>query len=179
MGWQGGVLVALGSSLIANLGSLWRQRGATAAPEVDVRQPLRTVVGVFRSKWWTIGYIAAFMAWLLHLGALAIAPLSLVQASLATGFVFLALIADRFFHIDVGKREWVGVALASAGLAFLALTAGNVHGSQSSYAVPAMIGFEAAMIALGAFLIVSARHRQIARGHTGVSRGRAGAPAEA
>src|SRR4051794_14245088 len=168
MGWQGGVLVALGSSLIANLGALWRQRGATAAPEVDVRQPLKTVVGLFRSKWWTIGYAAAFAAWLLHLGALAIAPLSLVQASLATGFVFLAVLADRFFHIDVGMREWLGVGMASAGLVFLALTAGDVHGSQSSYGLPGMIAFEAAMIAIGAFLILSASQRQIARDRTGI-----------
>src|SRR5436190_17961275 len=133
MGWQGGVLVALGSSLIANLGSLWRQRGAVAAPEVDVRRPLATVAGLFRSKWWTIGYLTAFVAWLLHIGALAIAPLSLVQACLATGFVFLALLADRFFGFDLGRREWAGMVLASAGLAFLALTAGNVHGSHSRY----------------------------------------------
>src|ERR671932_1236740 len=99
MGWQWGVLVALGSSLVANLGSLWRQRGAAAAPDVDIRKPLRTVVALFRSKWWTIGYVAAFVAWLLHIGALAIAPLSIVQASLATGFVFLAIFADRLFHI--------------------------------------------------------------------------------
>src|SRR5436190_1587019 len=168
MGWQGGVLVALGSSLIANLGSLWRQRGAVAAPEVNVRRPLRTVAGLFRSKSWTIGYIAAFVAWLLHLGALAIVPLSLVQAALATGFVFLAIIADRIFHIEVGRREWMGVALASAGLAFLAVTAGNVHGSQSSYALPAMIGFEAVMVALGVFLILTARRPRIAQNRTGV-----------
>ncbi|MEA2351130.1 MAG: hypothetical protein QOG86_2071, partial [Thermoleophilaceae bacterium] len=71
MGWQGGVIVALGSSLVANLGSLWRQRGAATAPEVDVRHPLKTVAGLFRSKWWTIGYVAAAIAWLLHVGALA------------------------------------------------------------------------------------------------------------
>src|ERR671932_2659759 len=99
MGWQVGVAVALASSAVANLGSLWRQRGATAAPDVDIRRPLRTVVGLFRSKWWTIGYAAAFLAWLLHIGALAIAPLTIVQASLATGFVFLAIFADRLFHI--------------------------------------------------------------------------------
>ena len=168
MGWQAGVLVALGSSLVANLGSLWRQRGAVTAPEVDIRRPLRTVVGLFRSKWWTIGYVAAFVAWLLHIGALAIAPLSIVQASLAAGFVFLAVLADRFFGFDLGTREWVGVGLASAGLAFLALSAGDVHGSQSKYGLPSMIGFEAGMVAVGALLILSARRGQTAGDRSGV-----------
>ncbi|MEA2309656.1 MAG: hypothetical protein QOI65_1942 [Thermoleophilaceae bacterium] len=168
MGWQGGVLVALGSSLVANLGSLWRQRGAATAPEVDVRHPLKTVAGLFRSKWWTIGYVAAAIAWLLHVGALAIAPLSIVQASLAAGFVFLALLADRFFGFDLGVREWVGVALASAGLAFLALSAGDVHGTQSSYAVPSMIAFEAGMVAVGALLILSSSGGERVRDRSGV-----------
>jgi drug/metabolite transporter (DMT)-like permease len=168
MGWQGGVLVALGSSFVANLGSLWRQRGAAAAPEVDVRRPLRTVVGLFRSRWWTIGYAAAAVAWLFHIGALAIAPLSIVQASLAAGFVFLAVLADRFFGFDLGVREWVGVGLASLGLAFLALSAGDVHGSQSSYALSSMIAFEAVMVAVGALLIVGARRGQIAGDRSGV-----------
>src|SRR3954447_8159327 len=150
MGWEVGLLVALGSSAVANLGSLWRQRGAVAAPDVDIRRPLRTVVGLFRSKWWTIGYAAAAIAWLLHIGALAIAPLSIVQASLAAGFIFLAVFADRFFGFDLGGREGVGVGRASLGLVFLALSAGNVHGSQSSYALPSMIAFEAAMVAVGA-----------------------------
>jgi drug/metabolite transporter (DMT)-like permease len=168
MGWQGGVLIALGSSLVANLGSLWRQRGAAAAPDVDVRRPLRTVVCLFRSRWWTIGYGAAAIAWLLHVGALAIAPLSIVQASLAAGFIFLAILADRFFGFDLGRREWAGVVLAAAGLAFLALSAGNVHGSQSTYQIAAMVGFEAAIVGIGASLIVSARRAPGGRDSGGV-----------
>ena len=168
MGWQWGVLVALGSSIVANLGSLWRQRGAAAAPDVDIRRPVRSVVCLFRSKWWTIGYIAAFAAWLLHIGALAITPLSIVQASLATGFVFLGVLADRFFGFDLRKREWAGVILASAGLAFLALSAGDVHGSQSRWGLPSMLSFEVAMVGIGALLIISARQEQVARDRTGV-----------
>jgi len=171
--WQGGVVVALASSLIANLGSLWRQRGATAAPDVDIRRPLATVVGLFRVKWWAIGYAAAVVAWLLHVGALAISPLSIVQASLATGFIFLGLLAERFFGFELGSREWIGIVLASAGLAFLALTAGKVHGSQSGYELESMIAFEAAMVAIGAVLLLSARHDQVARRSGGVMLGAA------
>jgi drug/metabolite transporter (DMT)-like permease len=168
MGWQAGVLIALASSAIANLGSLWRQRGAEAAPEVDIRRPLRTVAGLFRSKWWSIGYGCAAVAWMLHVGALAIAPLSIVQASLAAGFVFLAILADRFFGFDLGRREWAGVVLAALGLAFLALSAGDVKGTQSTYEIAAMIGFEAVMVGIGAFLLLTARTGQAMRDRSGV-----------
>jgi hypothetical protein len=80
-----------------------------------------------------------------------------VQSALAAGFVFLAVLADRFFGFDLGRREWTGVLLAAAGLAFLALTAGQVDGKQSEYSMIAIVGFELAMIGIGALLVVGQR----------------------
>jgi hypothetical protein len=168
MGWEGGAGLALASAFVTNLGFLWRHRGAVAAPDVDVRRPLHSAVCLFRSKWWTIGYVAAFIAWLLHIGAIALAPLSIVQASLAGGFVFLAVLAERFFGFELGKREWAGVLLSAAGLAFLALTAGEVKGKQSEYDLAPIIGFEVGMIAIGALLIVGQRGRLGGGARTGV-----------
>ena len=159
MGWEGGAGLALASAFVTNLGFLWRHRGAVDAPDVDARHPIRSAVGLFRSKWWSIGYAAAFVAWLLHVGALSLAPLSIVQSALAGGFVFLAVLADRYFGFELGRREWTGVLLAAAGLAFLSLTAGEVKGKQNDYELTAMIGFEAGMVAIGALLIVGQRGR--------------------
>ena len=168
MGWEGGAGLALASAFVTNLGFLWRHRGAAAAPDVDVRHPWRSAVGLFRSKWWTIGYVAALIAWLLHVGAMALAPLSIVQSALAAGFVFLAVLADRFFGCALGRREWTGVMLAAAGLAFLALTAGQVEGKQSEYATAPIVAFELGMVAIGALLIVGQRGRLGSGSRTGV-----------
>ena len=168
MGWQGGAVLALASAFVTNLGFLWRHRGAVAAPDVDMRHPLRSAIGLFKSKWWTIGYVAALVAWLLHVGALSMAPLSIVQAALAGGFVFLAVLADRFFGHELGRREWGGVLLAAGGLAFLAGTAGQVKGEQSDYGTLVIIGFQVAMIGLGALLIVGERGRLGGGTRTGV-----------
>ena len=159
MGWEGGAGLALASAFVTNLGFLWRHRGAVAAPDVDVRRPLHSAICLFRSKWWAIGYVAAFVAWLLHIGALALAPLSIVQAALAGGFVFLAVLAERFFGFELGRREWTGVVLSAVGLAFLALTAGEVNGKQSEYDIVPIVAFELGMIAIGALLIVGQRGR--------------------
>ena len=155
MGWQGGAALALGSAFVTNLGFLWRHRGAVAAPDVDARRPIHSAICLFRSKWWAIGYLAAFFAWLLHIGALALAPLSIVQSALAGGFVFLAVLAERFFGFELGRREWAGVLLSAAGLAFLALTAGEVNNKQSEYDLLPIIAFEVGMVGIGALLIVS------------------------
>jgi drug/metabolite transporter (DMT)-like permease len=110
-----GLLLALASAATSNLGFLMRHRGAVAAPDVDPRRPLRSAVGLFKSKWWTLGYIVAALAYALHVGALALAPISLVQAVLAGGLVLLGVLAERLFGFELGKREWVGIGLAAAG----------------------------------------------------------------
>ena len=52
--------------------------------------------------------------------ALALAPISLVQSTIAGCLVFLTVVADRVFGHQVTRREWIGVALTAIGLAFLA-----------------------------------------------------------
>ena len=151
-----GLGLALASAFATNLGFLFRHRGAVAAPDVDARHPLRSAVGLFRSKWWTVGYGVAAIAYGLHVGALALAPLSLVQAVLAGGLVVLGVVAERWFGFDLGRREWVGIGLAAAGLAFLALTGGGQSGTRSAdYSVAAMLTWESALVGIGTLLIVS------------------------
>src|SRR4051812_33413493 len=146
MSWPFGLLFALGAALATNVGFLLRHRGAVEAPDVDVRRPLRTVRGLFRSKWWAIGFAVAALAWALHVAALGFAPLSLVQTVLASGFVLLGLLAERFFGFHLGRREWVGIALTTAGLALLAVTAASEQsgGARSEYGLAAAIAFEGA-----------------------------------
>jgi drug/metabolite transporter (DMT)-like permease len=158
MSVQIGLLLALGCALATNLAFLWKHRGAVAAPAVDIRHPARSAKGLFSSKWWTIGFSVAIGAWILHVAALALAPISLVQAVISGGLVFLAVLADRWFGFDLGKREWMGVALTAIGLAFLGLTVQTGSGgTHSSYSISGMIAFEGAMIFLGGLLLISHR----------------------
>jgi len=155
---QLGLLLALGCAFATNLAFLWKHRGAVEAPAVDIRHPGRSAIGLFTSKWWTLGFSVALGAWVLHVAALAMAPISLVQAVISGGLVFLAVLADRWFGFELGKREWMGVALTAVGLAFLGLTVQTgSEGSHSSYSISGMIAFESAMIFLGALLLVSHR----------------------
>jgi drug/metabolite transporter (DMT)-like permease len=165
--WPFGLLFALGSALATNVGFLLRHRGAVEAPDVDVRRPLRTVAGLFRSKWWSIGFAVAAVAWTLHVAALGFAPLSLVQAVLASGFVLLGLLAERFFGFHLGRREWTGIGLTTVGLALLAVTAASEPGgggARSQYGVTAAIAFEGVLIALGLVLIASHRVERVPGG---------------
>src|SRR6185369_9129478 len=141
MSVQIGLLLALGCALATNLAFLWKHRGAVAAPDVNIRHPVASAQGLFGSKWWTIGFSVALVAWVLHVAALGLAPISLVQAVISGGLVFLAVLADRFFGFQLGRREWIGVALTALGLAFLGLTVETGSNSHSSYSISGMIAF--------------------------------------
>src|SRR3954467_10840315 len=94
---QLGILLAVFCALATNFGFLLKHRGACAAPDVSLSHPVRSAVGLFRSKWFALGMLVALGAWILHVGALALAPLSLVQAVISGGLVFLTVIAERWF----------------------------------------------------------------------------------
>jgi drug/metabolite transporter (DMT)-like permease len=157
-----GLVLAGLSALVTQVGFLLRHRGAVAAADVELRHPLRSAIALFRSKWWTIGYALAIVAYLLHVGALTLAALSLVQAVLAGGLVVLAVVAERFFGFELERRQWLGLLLTSLGLAMLAVTGESSSGQESAnYSVIAMLVFEAALASIGVALVVSCN-----RGHT-------------
>lgn len=152
-----GILLALACAFTTNLAFLYKHRGAVAAPAVHVHHPLRSARGLFRSRWFAIGMVVAVGAWVLHVGALALAPMSVVQAVLAGGVVMLAVMAERIFGFAVGPRQWAGLGLTALGLVLLGITLPAVHGAQSQFSLPGMIAFEAGMVGIGALLIVGKR----------------------
>jgi hypothetical protein len=152
---QLGILLALACALVANVGLLCKYRGAMAAPTVELRHPLHSAVALFRSRWWTIGFIVAFVAWTLHVAALSMAPLSLVETTISGGLLLLAWLAERWFGVKVGAREWIGLGLCAVGLGLLAVTSAGGGGSSSRYSIEAMGAFEAASVAVGAALLLS------------------------
>ena len=152
-----GLVCAVLSAFGTNLAFLYKHRGAVAAPDVDMRHPLRSAADLFRSKWWTIGWLVAAAAFLAHVGALALLPLSTAQAVLSGGFVLLAVLAERFFGFQLGRRQWVGIILVAVSLALIGVTGKESDGDTSDYSLTALILFEGGGIALGLLLIFSNR----------------------
>jgi multidrug transporter EmrE-like cation transporter len=131
---QLGLLLAIATAFSSILGFLYKHRGAVASPAVDLRRPVRSSLALLRSRWYLLGLAVATASWGLHVGALSLAPISLVQSVIAGGLVLLTVTADRLFAQRVTRREWVGVALAALGLAFLAATLGGTgHSAHSDY----------------------------------------------
>jgi drug/metabolite transporter (DMT)-like permease len=151
-----GLICALLSALGTNLAFLFKHRGAMAAPDVEMRHPVRSAVDLFRSRWWSIGWGVAAVAFALHVAALSLAPLSIGQAVLAGGLVFLAVLAERFFGFELGRRQWTGIGLVAVSLTALTLTGGGGGGgAHSGYSLAGMIVFESIAVGVGLLLVFS------------------------
>ena len=157
-----GLAFACGTALATNLAFLWKHRGAVAAPAVDMRRPVKSATELFRSKWWTIGWAVAVLGWTFHVGALGLAPLSLAQAVISGGFVVLAVLGERMFGFEVGRRQWMGIALVAAGLGFLAATS-DAMGGQARYSMIGSATFQGVLLGLGLLLVLITRIAAVAR----------------
>jgi hypothetical protein len=155
-----GLILALGCAAFTGVAMLCKHRGAVAAPDVAMRSPLRSAAALFRSRWWVIGFALAAFGWALHVVALSMAPLSLVQAVIAGGLALLAVPARRWFGVAVGTRDLIGLGLCAAGLGFLALTAGHAK-EDGAFTHSTMLAFEGGTLALAGALLVASAHRRL------------------
>src|SRR5215211_7316375 len=157
MSLQIGILLAFLCAIASNLGFFYKQRGACACAKVDIRHPLRSAKALWTSKWFAIGMLVGGGGWALHVAAISLAPLSVVQVVLSGGVVLIAVMADRLFGFEVGPRQWWGLALTAAGLILLGITMPAPGGAHSTFSLAAMVAFEATLFGLGAALILGRR----------------------
>ena len=154
---QVGLLCAVMTSLGAIVGFFLKHKGAVNAPPVEWRRPVHSTIELFKSPIYTIGCVVATTSWGFHVAALALAPISVVQSVIAGGLVFVTVVADRIFGQSVSRREWIGVALTAAGLAFLAATLeGTTDSAHADFDGAALLGVMI-VTTLGA-LVLAARN---------------------
>lgn len=161
-----GILFAVACAIATNVGFLYRHRGACSVPAVDMMRPLVSARSLFSSKLFAFGMLIAGGAWIFHVVAMALVPLTVVQCVLAGGVVLLAAMAERLFGLRIGRRQLIGLVLAAAGLMLLGFTFPVAHGAQSRFSTPDLLAFEAGLIIAGGLLLVGPRLGAPAERHT-------------
>jgi hypothetical protein len=144
-----GLALALGSTAALNVGYFMQQQSASKLPPLALRRPIHSLVSLFRNLRWTIGFFLGIAGWVLYVAALALAPLSLVQAVSAGGIGLLALLARAR-----ARRERTGVAVSTCGLLLLGISLGggaSSGGSGPLAAVAVWIGCSLAAATVAAF----------------------------
>ena len=131
-----GLLLVLASAAALNWGFFVQHGAAAGLPPLSVRRPLASLRLLFSNLRWLGGFVAGLGGWALYVGALALAPLSLVQAASAGGIGLLALLVERTTPTRLNRRDRTGVAVAIAGLVLLGISlVGHASGGRHAPAL--------------------------------------------
>ncbi len=116
---------------------------AVALQAVETRavadRSLGLMARLLRRPRWLAATALAIAGWPLQVAALAIAPLTIVQPSLAVGLVLLLVLAVRLLGEPARPRDFAAVAAIAAGLALLAWSAPEDTSSHAGAAALAAI----------------------------------------
>jgi hypothetical protein len=141
-----GLALALLSAGALNWGWIAQHGAARDLPSFSLRRPVHALRALFGDRSWLAGFVVGLTGWALYVGALALAPLSLVQAAAAGGIAVLAIGGPK-----LTSAERIGVTAALCGLALLGLSLGSQHptnhGTVASVAVWMVVsGLAAALV---------------------------------
>ena len=143
-----GLALALGSAAALSWGFIAQHGAAASLPPLTLRRPLHSLALLLRARRWLLGFVVGLSGWALYVGALALAPLALVQGASAGGIALMAALVGRLTEL-----ERAAVALAVAGLLLLAVSligAGAPTGHGHAGAVAVWIAASVAVAALAA-----------------------------
>ena len=146
-----------------NLGYLFQHDVAASLPPLSLRRPIASLRSLLREPRWLIGFGVQAGGFVLYVVALALAPLSLVQATAAGGIGILALMVSRITRVPLTRYERVGAVVSVVGLALLGVSLLSSH-SEGSGATYAWVGIWLGASAGGAVLCVLLLARAIGKG---------------
>jgi hypothetical protein len=126
-----GLIVALLSAATINLGFLLQHQGLRERA-ADASGALGTLRAVWRSRPWMAGQALGAAGYAAQIAAVAIAPLSLVQAFAAGGLALSVPLAAGLFGHRIDRSRRIAILIIAGGLALLpvglARSAETLHG---------------------------------------------------
>ena len=117
-----GAVAALAATALFSAGLVLQ---AIETRRVDPRHSLRLslIAGLMARPRWLLGTALMLLGFPLHVSALLLAPLTVVQPALSAGLLILLAVGARTPGENVGRQEVVGVVAIIAGVAGMTFTA--------------------------------------------------------
>jgi hypothetical protein len=117
-----GIVAAVGASLLYNASIAFQALEARGVSHEHSLRP--SLIGkLVRNRRWLGATALGLVGWPLEIGALLLAPLTVVQPCLASGLILLLWLGARRLGEAPGLREGIAVAAIIAGVAGVALAA--------------------------------------------------------
>ena len=154
--------VALAAAIAFGWSTALMHHGASGADEgLSVLSLLRHVMVQWR---WLLGMVASLLGLGLHVVALHLGSLSLVQPLVVTGLVFWLVFRDLLDRRPPSRRTLTWGAITAAGLALFLGAAGSTEGSQSPDSGNAAVLIGVGLAVAAVFFLTSTTRRAGAGG---------------
>ena len=112
-------LVLAGVTVFAAAGDSVLSHGMKQAGRVSLHHPLSLILAVL-NPWVACGILLLLAFFAAYMNALSWADLTYVLPATSLGYVLLALVAKFALHEQVSPLRWVGIALITGGVGFVA-----------------------------------------------------------
>lgn len=112
-------LVLAGVTVFAAAGDSMLAHGMKQTGSIDVHH-LHTVIFAVKNPWVAVGIVLLLAFFASYMNALSWADLTYVLPATSLGYVLLALVARFLLHEQVSALRWMGIALISGGVSFVA-----------------------------------------------------------
>jgi len=106
-------------ALCAPLGDTCLSRGMTHVAPISLAQPASLIAAVF-TPWIALGIALLIGFFASYLTALSWADLTFVLPATAFGNVIVALLSRFWLHETISLQRWLGIALITIGVGFVA-----------------------------------------------------------
>lgn len=156
-GAPAGAGLALAAAAALNASFLLQHRGSAGLAPVDAARPVATLRMLLRARVWVLGAVLGFTGWGLHIAAMRLAPLSVVQAFVAGGLALSVPLAAAILRRRLARAERQAIVLMAIALPVLALGLRRTepHGAPSA-ALGVLIG---GLVLAAALVVRAARGR--------------------
>jgi drug/metabolite transporter (DMT)-like permease len=112
-------LVLAGVTVFAASGDAMLSHGMKQAGSISLHH-LQDVILALLNPWVAIGILLLLTFFATYMTALSWADLTYVLPATSLGYVLLALVAKFLLHEQVSPLRWMGIALITAGVGFVA-----------------------------------------------------------
>jgi len=106
-------------SVCTPLGDSCLSRGMAHLPPITLAHPASLITAVF-TPWIALGIVLLIGYFASYLTALSWADLTFVMPAAGLGNVVLALLARFWLHDPISIQRWMGIALITVGVGFVA-----------------------------------------------------------
>lgn len=166
-----GIVLATASTTLTNVAYSREHDAAAALPVLSMRRPLHSLRLLLTNRSWLIGFAMESTGFACYAGALAVAPLALVQSIGAGGIGVLAFASSRLSGRRLERRRVIGVAMSGFGLLALAVSLIGNTGGGSPGSIAGILGWIGGTVTLALVVLWFGRRRGAAAVAEGIAGG--------